>query len=248
VQSKETISFLETEVEIVLRHGRRHLTIKLHPEKPLRVLTNLQTSQKAILNFLFQKKDWIEKHLSHFRETEKKVVRPQMVEGSHFPYLGEMKYLHFSVTPLKRFFFSIEEGYLVGYVPIGKTLNDFSETELWGLLTHFYKREASKYLTERLKLWSEHTGLKPTAVKFRAQQTRWGSCSSKKSISLNWKLVCHSPSLIDYVIVHELCHLKHMNHSADFWSLVESFFPSYEEVEKILKEQERLSSFLIVSK
>ena len=72
-------------------------------------------------------------------------------------------------------------------------------------------------------------------VTIRQQKTRWGSCSSQGTICLNWRLLLLPSDLCDYVLVHELCHLRHLDHSAKFWSLVESVFPDYEERERRLE-------------
>lgn len=244
MQSKETLSFLNRTVDIVRRSRRRSLTLTMHPDRPLRVITNASTSHKEIFNFLLRKKTWIEKNLQQFADLDERFKEPPFEEGANFPFLGELKYLHFSITPRKQLFFNFEEGYLVCYLPFGKNPKDFFEREYQEQLTKLYHREAVRHLTPRVAELANITGLKPSKLSFRAQRTRWGSCSSRGHISLNWKIVCHSPSIIDYIIIHELCHLRHMNHSNDFWSAVENYYPSYKVAEKVLKSQERLGSFL----
>lgn len=73
-------------------------------------------------------------------------------------------------------------------------------------------------------------------ITIRDQKTRWGSCSSRGNLSFNWRLMLAPPAVLDYVVVHELCHLEHMNHSKDFWQCVESILPDYKERRKWLKE------------
>lgn len=82
---------------------------------------------------------------------------------------------------------------------------------------------------------SARLGLHPARVTVRQQATRWGSCSFKGGVSLNWRLVMAPTFVMDYVVVHELCHLKHMNHSREFWALVGHSFPRYREAERWLK-------------
>lgn len=79
------------------------------------------------------------------------------------------------------------------------------------------------------------TGLKPNKVRVRSIKYAWGSCSSNKNITINEKLICYSQDAIRYVILHELCHIKYMNHSKEFWNLVQSYMPDYKEVKKELK-------------
>lgn len=99
------------------------------------------------------------------------------------------------------------------------------------------QKEARAYLPRRLKYLSETYGFSYARVRFGTQKGRWGSCSSRGTISLNVGLMLLEPELIDYVLVHELCHTKQMNHSANFWALVESCIPDYKARRKVLKAQ-----------
>ncbi len=89
---------------------------------------------------------------------------------------------------------------------------------------------------KRIIYWSKKTGLYPKRVTLRGQKTLWGSCSDDKKISLNWKLIAFHLKFIDYVIVHELCHIKEMSHSQKFWNLVEQYIPYYEEMKRDFKD------------
>ncbi len=99
----------------------------------------------------------------------------------------------------------------------------------------FYKYYAKEYLTPRVEYLSSMMGLKYSELKFRKMKSRWGSCSSKNSITLNTELIKVDKELIDYVIVHELAHLTHMNHSKKFHSLVSSYISNAKELNKKLK-------------
>ena len=119
---------------------------------------------------------------------------------------------------------------------------DYSEHH--EVLRQFYKRESIIYITERVKFWAKEMSSHPSKLSFREPKSRWGSCSSKGSINLNWRLILFKPSVVDYVIVHELSHLKHLNHSNDFWQHVQKFCPDYEICEKELKQNHLLTQFL----
>ncbi len=97
------------------------------------------------------------------------------------------------------------------------------------------KKEAKEYLPNRVEYFSALTGLFPTAVKITSAKTRFGSCSAKNSICFSYLLMRHPKSAVDYVVLHELCHIKHKNHSRDFYALVEKHMPDYKEREKGLK-------------
>lgn len=240
----EILYFLDQQVEVERKARFNRLTLRMHPDKFMRVKTNMRTQPEEIIKFLMSKKNWIEKNISKFRVLNEKFKTPQLLTGEYFPFLGELKYLQLASTSLKKPFFKIEDGFLVCYLQENTQLSEYDSKELFEKLKKFYKKQAESYLTEKMQTWSEITGLKPLKLVFRSNQTRWGSCSSRQHISLNWKLICQTPALIDYVIVHELCHLKHLNHSAEFWNLVESFLPSYQTIEKVLDDQQLLGRFL----
>ena len=91
-----------------------------------------------------------------------------------------------------------------------------------------FKRIIEKNLNELVQL----TGLKPNKITIKQIKYAWGSCSSKKNITLNLELIKYSQEAIRYVILHELCHIKYMNHSKDFWNLVEKYMSNYKQVKK----------------
>ncbi|MCK4609306.1 MAG: M48 family metallopeptidase, partial [Gammaproteobacteria bacterium] len=103
------------------------------------------------------------------------------------------------------------------------------------LLHKWLQRKGRYHLVPWLNSLSKTTGLVYNKVAIRGQRTRWGSCSSARNINLNYKLLFLQPELVDYIIIHELCHLTHFNHSADFWQLVAKFQPEHRELRKQLK-------------
>lgn len=110
------------------------------------------------------------------------------------------------------------------------------------LLEDWFRQQAAQRLPDRLYELARSLDVEPSRVQIRAQKCRWGSCSSAGDISLNWRLVLLPLSLADYVLVHELCHLRHMDHSRDFWRLVASLIPDYRSRrERIARLQPRLA-------
>lgn len=99
-----------------------------------------------------------------------------------------------------------------------------------------YRKAAKQYIYERVEYYLPLTGGIYTSIRIGDQKTRWGSCSSNKTLSFSWRLMLAPPRVLDYVVIHELCHLTYMNHSPEFWSMVASFDPDYKEHRKWLKE------------
>lgn len=99
-----------------------------------------------------------------------------------------------------------------------------------------YKEAARSYIPKRVAYYHDMTGGTYQRIAIRDQKTRWGSCSSKGTLSFNWRLMLAPPAVLDYVVVHELCHLTHMDHSPAFWQAVEAVCPDYRDLRKWLKE------------
>ncbi len=100
----------------------------------------------------------------------------------------------------------------------------------------YTQEEFIKVIEKNVKQLIQITGLKPNRIRVKEIRYAWGSCSTKKNITINQKLICYSEMAIRYVILHELCHLKFMNHGQDFWNLVEMHMPNYKIAKKELKE------------
>ena len=99
-----------------------------------------------------------------------------------------------------------------------------------------YIRKAKETITKRVSYFARLMGVSYRNITIREQKTRWGSCSSEKNLNFNWKLILAPPEVLDYVVVHELCHLKEMNHSKAFWDEVGKVMPEYETYKLWLKE------------
>ncbi len=104
------------------------------------------------------------------------------------------------------------------------------------LLLEWYQQQAAAYLAERTAHFARALGRAPTAIQIKTYRARWGSCDSRARIQYNWKLMCLPPWVVDYVVVHELCHLVYMNHSAEFWALVAQHYPQTSEAKAWLKQ------------
>ena len=102
-------------------------------------------------------------------------------------------------------------------------------------LDEFYRKKAKETIPKIIDIYSQQMGLFPKSLKFRKNRSRWGSCSRTNNINLNILLMKLPLEAIEYVVVHELAHIKHKNHSRRFWNLVEEIMPNYKSIEKIIK-------------
>lgn len=100
---------------------------------------------------------------------------------------------------------------------------------------HEYKKLARQVITQKVQYFAKKYGFEYNSIRITSARTRWGSCTSQKNLNFSYKLVLTPDEAIDYVVVHELCHLRQMNHSAKFWKEVESILPDYQVQNKWLK-------------
>ena len=116
-----------------------------------------------------------------------------------------------------------------------RPVSDLTNTQRLALEKR-YIAAAKEYFPKRVAHFHQFTGGSYNRITIRDQKTRWGSCSARGTLSFNWRLMLAPPAILDYVVVHELCHLTHMNHSAAFWQKVESVYPDYRTARKWLKD------------
>ena len=122
-----------------------------------------------------------------------------------------------------------------GLITLQGSLEQLGSGQAKDLLTHWLREAASQTLPERVAELCRQLHCTVHAVRIKELKSRWGSCSVKSNINLNWRLILAPPSVRDYVIVHELCHLQEMNHSSHFWNLVKHAMPDYESKRQWLK-------------
>ena len=116
--------------------------------------------------------------------------------------------------------------------------NTLEQAELRRLsaLENRYRNAAKDYFTKRVAYYHTLTGGVYHTITVRDQKSRWGSCSSRGTLSFNYRLMFAPPRVLDYAVVHELCHLTHMNHSKDFWNMVRQIMPDYKIYKEWLRE------------
>lgn len=103
-------------------------------------------------------------------------------------------------------------------------------------IIRWYREQAREIFTDKTAYFQRFVGKSAGEIRIKEQKSRWGSCSGKGNLNFNWKIIMAPDEIIDYLVVHELCHLLHMNHSKEFWSSVEAILPDYRDREKWLKK------------
>jgi hypothetical protein len=196
---------------------RRTLSLELRADGSLTVAAPRGLSLKTIRIFVESRRDWIESKRVLLARPSSPRVLPE--NGARLPYLGTELALNISIAPRRRAACRCESDSLVVKVPHNTAIRP--AIEAW------YRREAATHAAARLAHFAPQVGRAARKLVIRAQRTRWGSCSARGTISLNWRLMQAPPEILDYVVVHELCHLLVPNHSPRFWAEVARVLPDW---------------------
>jgi predicted metal-dependent hydrolase len=200
----------------LIRSSRRTVSIEIAHDGSLIVRAPYMVSSSRVEGFIKQKLGWIAKRRADLLTHCVTPVQKTFSDGELFLYRGTSYPLE--LRPAGRG--SVE---LSGSIIVS---GSHTADPLKALLS-WYKKEARALLEERLLLWSRKTGLRYSTMRLSGARTRWGSCTSRSVISLNWRLVMAPLSVLDYVVVHELVHTQVYNHTAEFWREVGKIIPDY---------------------
>ena len=221
----------------VVRSARRKktVTITIDPAEGVRVAAPLRTPNSEIEAIVRKRADWILRKLAE--EPPDEPEPRQFATGEKLYYLGRELTLVVQLTTGDEPSVSLEADCLrvecPAWVPEERRTYAIRQ-----LLVSWYKQQAAELLRESVERWQPSVGTSPARISIGDQKTRWGSCSSKGSLRFNLRLAMAPQALIDYVAVHELCHLLESNHSAAFWEQVARVMPDYEARRRKLRELE----------
>jgi predicted metal-dependent hydrolase len=222
-----------------VRKRRKTIGISISEEKGVIVSVPQWATRKQIDEVLAQKKEWIFSKYQLISQRRAFQDNRSFRSGSPVLYLGHEYLLQIeNMESQNNIRITIENNTIRMELPSCMETESPTEQEeqVRGVLEGWYRRQAANYLQERLLLYAEKMGVKPLKLSIRGQKKRWGSCSVNNSIQLNWKLMLAPGPVLDYVVVHELAHIREKNHSKDFWKLVETTLPDYRQRRAWLKE------------
>jgi predicted metal-dependent hydrolase len=214
---------MQIEINKLVRARRRTIALIVERDGSLTVRAPKRAALRDIEQFIHEKTSWI------LRTREKLLAIPkaagkEFIEGEKFSFLGteyELKLVSPQRPPLK-----FDNEFRLGSTSQGRAAL---------LFTRWYKEQALIVISERVQHYAALHGFQPKQVKISSAKTRWGSCTSTGSLNFTWRLVMAPLEVIDYVVIHELAHLRVHNHSAKFWKLVESIEPQFKVRRKWLR-------------
>lgn len=190
------------------------------------------TTQAKVENLLTKRTKWIKEKL-YLQSQYSPVTPKEYVPGESFSYLGKNYRLKIQAANAKSV--KLVNGRLTVALPTQQR----TVQQIQLALINWYQDHAEKRLQEKTKRYAKLIGVTPNAVGIKSFKARWGSCHVNGNILYNWKIIMAPNRIVDYVVVHELCHLKHHDHSPKFWKAVEKVVPDYRDCKQWLKEHGR---------
>ncbi|MEN3291248.1 MAG: hypothetical protein V7642_501 [Burkholderiales bacterium] len=216
----------------LLRSKRRSIGF-LIDDDGLRITAPKWVTLAEIESAIREKQRWIFAKLSERRERSARRLQPQMQwrDGATLPYLGADITLRILSAQGAGVAYDHETRELSVALP-----PDAGEQQLKDRVQGWLQLEAKRIFAERLPVYAQKLGVSYRKFALSSATTQWGSCTADGRIRLNWRLIHFALPLIDYVVAHELAHLREMNHSPRFWSTVQSVFPEFEAAKKALRD------------
>ena len=232
IESRDTVRLGTADVPYVFKRvpRRRHVHILVNDEGTPEVRAPWRFSRRKAREMLRENADWVLNALDTVRA--RLAERPRLVTGTRLPLLDGS--VRLDVRPRAQVdMFECARPWRGRAERRGTVLRvgtaSLGDGELRALIERWYRREAATWFAGRVEHYAPRLGVRPSRVTIRGQRSRWGSCSGKGTVSLNWRLMMVPSALADYVVVHELCHLRHMDHSPRFWAMVGGVVPDYRE-------------------
>ncbi len=210
-------SYKDISINHIIKKGLKNSYISISDEAEITLKTP-KVSQNFVQNLLLEKETWIRKKLAEVELNPP--VKINIEDEVHL--FGEI--------------YSID---MPEAIKLREKLNKIRLNTTQNIIkcyNSFYKEYSQDYIIPRVKYFADLMGFKYNDIKFRKMKGRWGSCSSKRVLTFNTELIKTKKELIDYVVVHEIAHLKHMNHSKAFHSLVDEYLPNSKLYRKELKK------------
>lgn len=214
----------------IIRTKRSTIALIVDTNGELIVRAPYYASDDEIESLVAQEQVWIEQKTVERRKQKEERPALQVKEGEFISYLGKE-------CPI----YQDEEK--SGYFD-GEAFHLPKSGNLKIPLSEWYKRQAHKILKERVSIYAEKMGVAPTGVSITSAKTRWGSCSGRNHLNFSWHLIMCPLDVVDYVVVHELCHIWHKDHSRDFWNSVGEYDREYKAHEQYLKDNRRFMEII----
>lgn len=216
--------------EIIRSIRRRRVAIQVHEGK-VQVLVPKRLSENDAIQFLNQHLGWVQKKLREQQNTSPYRAK-EYLDGEAFLFLGKNYFLNIAYA--KKPTVLVRDDQLFVFI---RELQDPTKRKqkIHQQLRAWYYQQAECILQQKSEIYAEQLGVQSRSITIRQFKSRWGSCSTRGDIQYSWPIILAPHAIVDYLVVHELSHLKHHNHSPRFWNMVGSMIPDYKACRQWLK-------------
>jgi len=226
-----SISYGTTKIAYSIEfRDRKTMAIEVHPDSSVLVVAPIDSTPEKIQAKVEKRASWIAKQQRFFNKRPDKAYTHEWVSGENIFYLGRQYRLKISEGK--------SDAKLMGKYLHISVPNKKNKSQIETLVNAWYLSHARTKLEERIKTFEpmlKREGLEMNSLIIRKLEKRWGSCTPKRNIVINADLIKTPIHCIDYVIIHELCHLKHHNHGPEFWSLLNKYCPNWSKLKDKLE-------------
>ena len=210
------------------RKRKKTISLQISNNSEVTICAPHFTPAGEINRFVRENQNWIQRTIQ--KQISLRTKEKEYTTGELFYYLGES-------FPLEVFFEENARKGLVFWRDRFYLNSPDAAVDGMSFFISWYKKKAREYLNERVEFFSRQLSLQPRQVKITSAGQRWGSCSEDNNLSLSFRLIMAPPAVIDYVVVHELMHIREKSHSSRFWELIEAVMPEYKTHRHWLKEE-----------
>ncbi len=215
----------------VIFRKRKTLSIEVEAPNIITVIAPEGATEDRILETVKTKSKWIVQKLFEIKEMEYRKREKQYVNGESFIYMGR----NYSLQIVQDDKVKLPEAKLIrGKFYVYTYSKD--DNKIKQALENWYKDKAKEKLHERVEYYQNYFDIKPTKIIVKDQRKRWGSCTGEQELLFNWRCIMAPSPVLDYIVVHEMCHLIHKNHSKEFWQLLKRVLPDYEDRKARLRD------------
>ncbi len=216
--------------------ARKTIAISINAKAEVNVSAPVYASENMVFSFIKEKADWIKERLSEANNKKDIIDRKKYAAGETFLFLGKKFPLKVEEKDIKRANLKFDGSQWIADIPFDLTPKD-RHTLIGKKMVDWYRSQAKEILGGRIFHYSRIIGNEPLRIEVKTQKRIWGNCDPRsKTININWQVILSPIDVIDYIVVHELCHLLVPNHSPRFWKKVERILPRYKSQKKWLKD------------
>lgn len=235
--TQDSIQFGTTTInyDIVYSNKRKNATLAVYPLKIVEISVPTNLEPEHIQSLVRKKAHWVMKQIVWFDEIVQMDSKKEHVNGESYLYLGRqyrLKIIRNHEKPQAK----LIGKYLTVWLPEDTSKNQENKL-VKAAIWKWYKNQATKKIEEVIDLYSKKLGIQSPKYIIKNQYKRWGSCTSKNVLNFNFRIAMAPVALLQYIVAHEMVHIKHKDHSKEFWKQLQTIMPDYEDRKERLRKE-----------